>query len=155
MSNISGVDNATQRAWIRTLGFLKERAGCPWLSLQGWHCVRTIVCSTLTRTEGSEVSHWPNCFLSSWGMFTEVWCFSKPFIRSTPCPPYLYFSEYVERTLCFCFFASIPKCSCRCEFHGSLWEGKSVTKLSMLQYCVQVLHVTEVWLYRHLKTSKL
>lgn len=71
-------------------GLVQSVLVCPWLSLfQVWHCVCTIVCFTQTRFEGSEVSHWPECFLSSWGMFTEVWCFSKPLIRSTPCPLYL------------------------------------------------------------------
>lgn len=101
----------------------KSVLACPWCSLlQGQHCVSTIVCFAQTRIEGSEVSHWPDCFLSSWGMFTEVWCFSKPLIRSTPCPLCLYFSKCVERTHCFCSLASIPKHSCRCEFHGILWR---------------------------------
>jgi hypothetical protein len=45
------------------------------------------------------------CFLSCWGMFTEVWCFSKSLIKSTPCSPNLYFSNYVWRTL---FCAPLP-----------------------------------------------
>lgn len=101
---------------------LKSVSACPLLSLlQGWCCVCAIVRFTGPRITGAEVSHWPECFLTSWGMFTEVWCFPKPLLRSTPCPLYVYFSKCVGRTHCFCSFASIPKHSCRCELHGTLW----------------------------------
>lgn len=114
--------------WRDSTQFLRQDAGpgsrvcCESLALllQGWHWVCTIVRFTQTRIEGAEASHWPECFLSSQGVFTERWCFSKPLIRSTPRPPYLYFSKCVEGTHCFCFFASLPKHSCHYKLHGIL-----------------------------------
>ena len=126
---------------------------CPWPSLLwGWHWVCAIVHFTKTRIEGAEVSQWPECFLSSWGMFTEGWCFSKPLIRSTPCPPYLYFSKCVERTHCFCFLPAFQNILRRCEFHGFLWAWTALPEL-----CPAIWHsgfpIRKTWLCGDPKTK--
>lgn len=113
-NDLNGRGSANRKyllGWRDSTQFLRQDVGlvprgcCVSLALllQVWHWVCAIVRFTQTRIEGAEVSHWPECFLSSQGVFTEGWCFSKPLIRSTPRPPYLYFSKCVERTHCFCF----------------------------------------------------
>lgn len=124
---------------------------CPgFLVCQSWHCVCAIVPFTKTRIERAEVCHWPECFLSSWGMFTEVWCFSKPLISSTPCPLYLYFSKCVGRTL---FFASLPAFQNIPVAVNSMPSSESghYDHGFVLQHYIHVFQIRESLLYRQLK----
>lgn len=84
MANTSWGDKTAQSAWSRIPGLFR---GC--LRVLGSPSSTGIVSVLLSTSLNQNWESWgkplTECFLSSWGMFTEVWCFSKPLIRSTPC----------------------------------------------------------------------
>lgn len=142
MANTSWGDKTAQSAWSRIPGLFR---GC--LHVLGSPSSTAGIVSVLLSTSLNQ--NWESwgkplteCFLSSWGMFTEVWCFSKPLIRSTPCPPYLYFSKCVERTLCFCFLPGFQNILVAVNSMASS-EGGQHGQSSVLHCYVQVFQIRE------------
>lgn len=116
--------------------------------LKSWHCGLTLSFSPGLDSLLLSLSLNPelktlrcslgHCFLCSSGMFTEVWCFAKLLISSTPCSPNLYFSNYVARTL---FLALLPVFQNIPTTENSMASSESSDQSFVLKYYIHIFKI--------------